>query len=228
MGNTARVSTGQQNRLIRKLKGVFRVVNEASEAKKKRIRKERMKLPFERRLGRAMSHPLRAKLLALLNTNPASASELEEILNDPLSNISYHVRELWLWGLIEVVNTEQVRGATKTRYRGITKMQLTDDVFKAMPTETKDGIIFEAITEAFERAKSAVEGDTFARHDNSHIITVIPSVDQQGFDEIADLIAATYHRVEDIAAEAVNRQPDPEKRFRATVSLLSFESPAGT
>jgi DNA-binding transcriptional ArsR family regulator len=138
------------------------VVTEESEAKKKRIRKERMKkLPFERRLGRAMSHPLRARLLAMLNTNPASASELEEILPDPLSNISYHVRELWLWGLVEVVSTEQVRGATKTRYRGITKMQLTDDVFKGMPTETKDGIIIEAITEAFDRARSAVEGDTF-------------------------------------------------------------------
>jgi hypothetical protein len=204
---------------------LVRVVTEESEAKKQRERRERMKLPLERRLGRVMSHPLRAKLLAMLNTNPASASELEEILPEPLSNISYHVRELWLWGLTEVVDTEQVRGAMKTRYRGITKMQLTDDVFKGMPAETKDGIIIEAIKEAFERARAAVEGNTFARHDNSHVITAIPSVDQEGFDEIADLIARTYYRINEISVEAVNREPDPEKRFRATVSLLSYESP---
>src|ERR1700709_1026792 len=102
-----------------------------------------MKLPLERRLGRGVSHPLRAQLLAIPNPTPPGASELEEVLDEPLSNISYHVRELWLWGLIEVVGTERVRGATKTIYRGITKMQLTDDVFKGMPTATKDGIIIE-------------------------------------------------------------------------------------
>jgi hypothetical protein len=204
---------------------LVRVVTEASEDKKRRERKKRIKLPLERRLGRAMSHPLRAKLLAMLNTNPASASELEEILPEPLSNISYHVRELWLWGLVEVVGREQVRGATKTRYRGITKMQLSDNVVKGMPAESKDGIIVEAVKEAFTRARAAVEAGTFTKHDNSHIITAIPDLDEQGWEEVADLIADTYAKVNDIAAEAVNREPDPERRFRATVSMLSYESP---
>jgi hypothetical protein len=49
--------------------------------------------------------------LAMLNTNPASSSELDKQLEDvPLSNISYHVKELLGWNLIEVVSKEQVRG----------------------------------------------------------------------------------------------------------------------
>jgi repressor of nif and glnA expression len=208
------------------------VETEAQEGKNERIRKERMELPLDQRLGRAVSHPLRATLLAKLNTNPAAASDLEQEFKEagapvPLSNISYHVRELWRWGLIEVVSTEPVRGATKTVYRGITKMQLSDDAFKAMSAESQDGIVIEAVKEVYDRIKAAIEGGTFAKNDNSHIITAIPSVDKRGFDEIAAVIAETFGRVTEIAAEAVNRETDPAKRFRATVSLLSYESPAG-
>jgi Helix-turn-helix domain len=205
---------------------------EAQEERNERIRRERMELPLDQRLGRAMGHPLRATLLAKLNTSPAAASDLDQEFKEagepvPLSNISYHVRELWRWGLIEVVSTEPVRGATKTVYRGITKMQLSDDSFKAMSAESQDGIVIEAVKEAYDRIKAAIEGGTFAKNENSHIITAIPSVDKQGFDEIADLIAETYGRIDDIAAAAVNRETDPAKRVRATVSLLSYESPAG-
>jgi len=205
---------------------------EAQEERNERIRRERMELPLEQRLGRAMGHPLRATLLAKLNTKPAAASELEQDLKEagepvPLSNISYHVRELWRWGVVDVVSTHPVRGATKTVYRGITKMQLTDDVFKGMSAESQDGIAIEAVKEVYGRIKAAIEGGTFARNENSHIITTIPSVDKKGFDEIADVIAETFERINDIAAEAVNRETDPANRFRATVSLLSYESPAG-
>jgi hypothetical protein len=38
-------------------------------------------------------------------------------------------------------------------------------------------------------------------------------------------ILSTWGEINDIAAETVNREPDPAKRFRATVSLLCYESP---
>jgi DNA-binding transcriptional ArsR family regulator len=85
---------------------------------KKKGRKSQEGLTLEERLARAMSHPLRAKILAMLNTNPASSSELEDQLDVPLSNISYHVKELHDWELVEAIRKEQVRGALKTTYRG--------------------------------------------------------------------------------------------------------------
>src|SRR5215218_6730248 len=102
----------------------------------KRKRRTPKEGTLEERLAKAMSHPLRAKLLAMLNTNPASSSELDKQLPDvPLSNISYHVKELHGWILIEVVRKEQVRGATKTIYRGTTKMQLDDEAWLKMSAE---------------------------------------------------------------------------------------------
>lgn len=106
-----------------------------------------------------MSHPLRAKLLAMLNTKPASSSELEILLGDVhLSNISYHVRELLDFKLIEPVRTEQVRGATKTVYRGTTKMELDNEAWLKLSTEAKDGISIEAVKEVLERASIAIKG----------------------------------------------------------------------
>lgn len=193
----------------------------------KKGRKSKEGLSLEERLARAMSHPLRAKLLAMLNTTPASASELEAQLEDvPLSNISYHVNELHDWNLVEVVDKEQVRGALKTTYRGTTKMQLDDEAWLKMSAEAKDGISIEAVKEVLERASCAIREGTFDKRPDRHVITEIPDLDERGWEEAAAAILRTWGEINDIAAEAVNREPDPAKRFRATVSMLCYESPS--
>ena len=191
----------------------------------KKGRKSKEGLSLEERLAKAMSHPLRAKILAMLNTNPASASELHEQLGVPLSNISYHVKELRDWKLAEAVRKEQVRGAMKTVYRGTTKMQLDNDAWLKMSDEAKDGISVEAVKEVLERANCAIKGGTFDKRADRNVITEIPDLDERGWGEVAAAILRTWGEVNDIAAEAANREPDPAKRFRATVSLLCYESP---
>ena len=194
---------------------------------KKKGRKSKEGLTLEERLARAMSHPLRAKLLAMLNTNPASPSELEDQLEDvPLSNISYHVKELRDWHLIEAVRKEQVRGAMKTVYRGTTKMQLDNDAWLRMSGEAKDGISVEAVKEVLERANCAIKSGTFDKRPDRNVITEIPDLDERGWEEVAAAILGVWGEINDIAAAVTNREPDPAKRFRATVSLLCYESPS--
>jgi hypothetical protein len=162
----------------------------------------------------------------MLNTGPASPSELQKILDPiPLSNISYHVKELRGWKLVEPIRKEQVRGATKTVYRGITKMHLDNDAWLKMSDEAKDGISIEAVKEVLERASAAIKGGTFDKRPDRNVITEIPDLDERGWEEVAAAILSTWGEINDIAAEAVNREPDPSKRFRATVSMLCYESP---
>lgn len=183
-------------------------------------------LTLEERLARAMSHPLRAKLLAMLNTHPASSSELKDQLEDvELSNVSYHVSKLREWDLIEAVGKEHVRGALKTTYRGTTKMQLDNDAWLKMSEEAKDGISVEAVKEVLERANCAIKAGTFDKRPDRNVITVIPDLDERGWKEVANAVLGTWTEINDIAAEVANREPDPTKRFRGTVSLLCYESP---
>ena len=66
---------------------------------------------------KALAHPLRVRALAILTEREASPSELADELDEPLGNVSYHVRLLHDLGLIELVGTTPRRGAIEHHYR---------------------------------------------------------------------------------------------------------------
>jgi DNA-binding transcriptional ArsR family regulator len=72
---------------------------------------------YDAGLAKALSHPLRARILERLEHQTASPSELAQQLAAPLGNVSYHVRILAEAGLIELVRTTRRRGATEHHYR---------------------------------------------------------------------------------------------------------------
>jgi DNA-binding transcriptional ArsR family regulator len=67
----------------------------------------------------ALSHPLRHRILAILlkSDQPLSPNLISEALNEPVPNVSYHVRVLKDLGVIELVDTQPVRGAIEHFYR---------------------------------------------------------------------------------------------------------------
>ena len=65
------------------------------------------------RYVKAMSHPLRVRILALLDERAASPVELAGWLGATLGTTAYHVRTLERIGLIELVRETRVRGAVE-------------------------------------------------------------------------------------------------------------------
>jgi DNA-binding transcriptional ArsR family regulator len=72
----------------------------------------------------ALSHPLRHKILAILlkSEEPLSPNLIGEALNEPVSNVSYHVRVLKDLGVIRLVDKQPAHGSVEHFYR------LADDV----------------------------------------------------------------------------------------------------
>jgi DNA-binding IclR family transcriptional regulator len=71
-------------------------------------------------LARANTHPLRISILEVLALDDGrtlSPSDLSYELRAPLSNVNYHVTELYRTGLIELAGERRVRGATEHFYR---------------------------------------------------------------------------------------------------------------
>ena len=66
---------------------------------------------------RALSHPLRARLLNELAAREGSPVELAAALDEPLGVVSYHVRVLAQAGLLDLVNRTFKRGAVQHHYR---------------------------------------------------------------------------------------------------------------
>jgi DNA-binding transcriptional ArsR family regulator len=71
----------------------------------------------DQRLLRALSHPLRQRILGALHDRVASPAELSRELAEPIGNVSYHVKMLRELGAIELVRTAPVRGALEHFYR---------------------------------------------------------------------------------------------------------------
>ena len=112
----------------------------------------------EQRLAKALSHPLRVRVLTLLNQRVASPSELAEELGAPLGNVAYHVRILLDLDLLELVSTTPRRGAVEHHYRAIERPWLTPMVLDEQGLDEVAGVLDDAL----ERLAS-IQGDAERR-----------------------------------------------------------------
>jgi DNA-binding transcriptional ArsR family regulator len=74
--------------------------------------------PHEENLLNALGHPLRRDILrAMADGKVVSPRELSEVLGQPLSNVSYHVRVLVQSEAVTLVRTKPTRGSIQHFYR---------------------------------------------------------------------------------------------------------------
>jgi hypothetical protein len=147
------------------------------------------------------------------------------MMGEELSSVSYHTKELFKLDCIEVVDREQVRGATKTRYRATTRMFLGIQEWEKLSKETRVGISINALNEVIERAATAVEAGTFDRRTDRSLITMKLDVDEEAWTKIHAIVLDAYEQISEVEAESVNRATDDAEALRMTVSLLAYESP---
>jgi DNA-binding transcriptional ArsR family regulator len=84
---------------------------------------------FWEALARAQTHVLQMRILAVARRGVTfSPNRLSVELDEPLGNVSYHVKALKEKGFVELVKTEPRRGATEHFYRGVAAVR------KAKPT----------------------------------------------------------------------------------------------
>jgi DNA-binding transcriptional ArsR family regulator len=68
-------------------------------------------------VARALAHPLRQRILMLLELEVQTPLDLARSMGEPLNKIGYHVHALRDAGCIELVRTEHRRGAVALFYR---------------------------------------------------------------------------------------------------------------
>jgi DNA-binding transcriptional ArsR family regulator len=71
----------------------------------------------EKDFHKALQHPLRRRILRVARSRDmVSPKGISDKLDEPLSNVSYHVRILKECGAIELVDTSPVRGSVEHFY----------------------------------------------------------------------------------------------------------------
>lgn len=183
----------------------------------------------------AISHPLRVRILVVLNERDMSPSQfVEEDLakgyfagNRNLSQISYHFRELALAGCLEVVDLIPVRGAMEHVYRSSARALHSDEEWAALPQHQRRPITVATWQTLMARVESAILSDTFDRRNDRHLTWLPLKVDEQGWEELREVQAEAFARSEQIREESAERleEADEPISIYATAAQLAFESP---
>jgi DNA-binding transcriptional ArsR family regulator len=181
---------------------------------------------FDERLAKALSHPLRQRILQrLTDGRVASPSELAGALDEILGNVSYHVRMLRDLDCVELVRTEPRRGALEHYYRATVRPWLDDEQWARLPPSFRDITLGRTFSEIVEKASSASRDGGFD-HPGTRVTRVPLAIDEKGRDEIAALLAETLQTARRIHAESADRNrdrdPDTPPMIATELAMLHF------
>jgi DNA-binding transcriptional ArsR family regulator len=176
-------------------------------------------------VARALAHPLRVRILALLSERTASPRELALELDADLSLVSYHVRTLHRIGLLDLVRRRRRRAAVETYYRASERPVVTSEAWAKMPRIVKDQVAASALAQISEQVNAAAEHGGF-RRDQAHASRSPMVLDDQAFAEVAGKLDALLAELPRIAAAAEKRlrRKNHEGAIPATAVLMLFET----
>jgi DNA-binding transcriptional ArsR family regulator len=157
------------------------------------------------RLAKALSHPMRSRILAILNEQVASPNEIAQMIDERLPNVSYHVRALHDLGCIELVRTAQRRGAIEHYYRALKRPFFSDRDWKRLPPSARQAVADLALQMTWEDVSASIEAGAFEERADRHLSRTPLVLDEQGWSEVNKLLAKTLSDAEDIAAKSTKR-----------------------
>ena len=178
------------------------------------------------RYVKALSHPLRVRILAMLQERTASPSQLSEWLGATLGTTAYHVRSLHQLGLIELADETRVRGAIEHHYRAGKRPMVSEDAWAQAPPIAKQAALGSALQTINEYAsKSAAEGG-FDRAE-AHLSRTSLKLDAKGWEQLnkaALKFVEQVERIDQAAKERAQKRPHEDELGDAQVVLLAFEA----
>ena len=178
------------------------------------------------RYVKALSHPLRVRILALLDERTASPVELAGWLGATLGSVAYHVRTLERMGLIELIRESRVRGAVEHHYRAKERPSVSDEAWAAAPPIAKQAAVSASLETigAYARAASAAGGFD---HGNSHLTRTALRLDARGFNDLSRAclrLLAQVDRIEEAAKERTARNPHAGETKDIALVMMLFEA----
>jgi DNA-binding transcriptional ArsR family regulator len=181
------------------------------------------------KLAKAYAHPLRIEILTLLDNRVASPKEIASEIGAPLSNTSYHVRQLVALGFLELVGRTARRGAIEHHYTARVRPTITDEGWAKVPAIVKRAIAGGQLQRTINRVVAATEEGGFDRDDVHHSLTM-GRLDMAGWTELAREMAGWLERAERIVEESEARlRDDPHaEAIETSVVLMQFEGPTKT
>jgi DNA-binding transcriptional ArsR family regulator len=178
------------------------------------------------RYVKALSHPLRVRILALLQERTASPRELAEWLDATLGTVSYHVRTLHDFGLIELVKTTQVRGAIAHHYKASIRPRVDDEAWASAAPIVKQAAVGASLQTVDDYARASAAAGGFDRGE-AHLSRTNLKLDARGWQQAAracEKLLGEMNRIEEAAAKRIEKDPHAPDISDAALVVMLFEA----
>jgi hypothetical protein len=187
-------------------------------------------------IGNALKHPVRVRILEVLNEGPRSPSQFVEeglipkdsysTYQQALSLAAYHFRELQKEGCLEVVESIPRRGAVEHVYRGLARVFIDDAEFEQMDPPDRRQLSRISLQGMVARADRAIAEGTFDARTDRHLTWMPMQLDERAWGEVIATLAATFAQLTVIREDARDRlAASGDEVIPVTVAMLGFESP---
>ena len=175
---------------------------------------------------KAVAHPVRVRILAMLDEGPASPKQLADRLGASLGVVAYHVRTLHDLDLLKLVGTRQRRGATEHMYAAVARPSFSDDAWAAMEPVAKQRLLGATLRQIGEYANSSAASGGFDRAD-ANVSRLSLRLDEKGWAQLAAASKKWLAEVEKIEAGVQKRLKSPGDEHDLTdvgLVILLFEA----
>jgi DNA-binding transcriptional ArsR family regulator len=183
----------------------------------------RLKTFIDRRLIKALSHPLREHVLAVLNERIASTSEIGREIDLDVPAFYHHVEVLEDLGFLERVESRRRRGAKEHFFRAKATMLIDDREWQRIPASVRSDIVAGHIQSILDDIVGALRNGAFAAGVAPHVSWLPGVFDKLGWQECKALINETLTRMIEIQKRSGERVAmTGEPAIPATIALMGF------
>ena len=176
-------------------------------------------------LVQALAHPLRARMLSILQDREASPKELSGEFGIPLANVAYHIQVLRKLKLIKLVKKTPRRGAVEHHYRADYGAHIDNEAWSATPDVIKRGMVGAMLGEIGNDVTEAAAIGGF-EHSDAVLARSKYVLDQEAWEELSGMLGKVLDRADELQKEADERlrASGHDGERRAGLALMLFES----
>lgn len=175
---------------------------------------------------KAMSHPLRASILRLLTERTASPAEMARELDEELSNVSYHTKQLVEFECAELVSTRPVRGALEHFYRATERHLIDTEEWEELDPVVAEDLVCEFMQKILDDFVASARAKLIGADRDFHLTRTLHVLDDEGMKEALEAHERLRLEIVEIQARSAARMVDSgEEGLRVSTSQGCFKLP---
>ncbi len=175
---------------------------------------------------KAMSHPLRASILRILTERTASPAEMARDLDEELSNVSYHTKQLVGFDCAELVSTRPVRGALEHFYRATERHLVDTEEWDELDPLVAEDLVCEFMQKILDDFVASARAGIIGADADFHLTRTLLVLDKEGLQEALEVHEKARLELVEVEARSAARMVESgEKGTNVSSSQGVFKLP---